>query len=170
MADLVAAAGVSMGGIYRYFDSKDEVIAAVAEGRDGTLSGEFPGAESPRDLLGRLLAYVSAPDGTAHARLVAQIWGDAAVRPMLAEVVRDRHIALADYLATLIRDARDEANGTGQPADGPSDAELAEVALAGLIGYANLVAAGFDVDPAPFHRILGSLLTAGEPPAALRGS
>lgn len=39
----------------------------------------------------------------AHARLTAQIWGEAAVRPELAETVRTRHAALRDHLTTLIQ-------------------------------------------------------------------
>jgi hypothetical protein len=38
-----------------------------------------------------------------------------------------------------------------------ADGELAEVVLAGLVGYAQLAAAGLDVDPAPFRRALRSL-------------
>ena len=41
MSDLVAASGMSIGNIYRYFASKDELVAAVAEGRDGTVNGTF---------------------------------------------------------------------------------------------------------------------------------
>jgi AcrR family transcriptional regulator len=162
MADLVAATGMSMGAIYRYFAGKDEVITAVAEGRDGTVGGEFPGAERPDELLARLLSYVSGPDGAAHARLTAQIWGDAAVRPELAEIVRTRHTALRDHLAALIHDAHRPESAVGHPAHDESDTELADVVLAGLVGYAHLVAAGFDVDPAPFQRALGSLLPASE--------
>ena len=158
MADLVTATGMSMGGIYRYFAGKDEVIAAVAEGRDGTVRGEFPAAESPGELLTRLLTYVSGPDGAAHARLTVQIWGEAAVRPELAETVRTRHTALRDHLTTLIHDAHRSEGAADPVAPDDSHAELAEVALAGLVGYAHLVAAGFDVDPASFQRVLGGLL------------
>jgi TetR/AcrR family transcriptional regulator, transcriptional repressor of aconitase len=162
MADLVAATGMSMGAIYRYFAGKDEVIAAVAEGRDGAVRGEFPGTECPGELLARLLTYVSGPDGAAHARVTAQIWGEAAVRPELAEIVRTRHTALRDYLAALIRDAHRPESAADQPAHGESDTELAEVVLAGMVGYAHLVAVGFDVGPTPFQRALGSLLPTSE--------
>ena len=158
MSDLVEASGMSIGNIYRYFASKDELVAAVAEGRDGTVGGDFPVAESPGDILARLLSHVSAPAGVAHARLSAQIWGSAAVQPALAEIARTRHAALRDHLAARIRDTR-------QPdaaADEPSDTELAEVMLAALIGYASLVAAGSDVGPVTFQRTLERLL---DPPA-----
>jgi AcrR family transcriptional regulator len=149
MADLVAATGMSMGAIYRYFASKDEVVAAVAEGRDGTVHGAFPAGESPGEILARLLSHVSGPAGTAHARLSAQIWGEAAVRPPLAEIARTRHTALRDHLAARLRASASTVDDA---------AELADVLLAALIGYADLAAAGFDVDPVAFQRILGGLL------------
>ncbi|MEY9862050.1 AcrR family transcriptional regulator [Catenulispora sp. GAS73] len=160
MSDLVAASGMSMGGIYRYFASKDELIAAVAEGRDGTVEGEFPGAESPEEILARLLTYVSAPAGTEHARLVAQIWGGAAVQPALAEIARTRHAALRDHLAARILDTRQPLAAPGRrgPEDQQSATELAEVLLATLIGYAILVAVGADVAPSTFQPILERLL------------
>jgi TetR/AcrR family transcriptional regulator, transcriptional repressor of aconitase len=154
MADLVTATGMSMGALYRYFASKEELVAAVAEGRDGTVDGDFVTAEAPDELLSRLLSYVSGPAGVAHARLSAQIWGEAAIRPALAEVARMRHTALRDHLAGRIQDTR-----AGR--DDPDDADLAEVLLAALVGYANLVASGFDVDPLRFRRILQRLLPAG---------
>lgn len=155
MSDLVAASGMSIGAIYRYFTSKDELVAAVVEGRDGTVEGDLPEAETPGEILARLLSYVSAPDGVEHARLSAQIWGSAAVQPALAEISRTRHTALRDHLAARIR-------ATSQPGD-QSPTELADVLLAALIGYANLVATGFDVAPATFRQTLRRLL---DPPAA----
>jgi AcrR family transcriptional regulator len=174
MSDLVAASGMSIGGIYRYFASKDELIAAVAEGRDGTVQGGFPDVEAPGELLSRLLTYVSPPAGTEHARLVAQIWGGAAVQPALAEIVRTRHAALRDHLASRIRATGGGAGGVGgavedqtsadQGSENPapeelaSSTELAEVLLATLVGYSSVVAAGADLAPATFVRILERLL------------
>jgi len=159
MSDLVAASGMSTGAIYRYFASKDELVAAVAEGRDGTMDGDFPVTESPGDILARLLSYVSPAAGVEHARLTAQIWGSAAVQPPLAEIARTRHASLRDHLAARIRDTRPR----GTAPDDRSDAELADVMLAALIGYASLVATGFDIVPATFQRTLERLLDPREP-------
>jgi len=154
MSDIVAASGMSIGAIYRYFASRDELVAAVAEGRDGTVAGDFPVAESPGDILRRLLSYVSAPTGLEHARLTAQIWGGAAVQPALAQIARTRHASLRDHLAARIRDTR---HPDATP-DDQSPTELAEVMLAALIGYASLVAAGSGVAPATFQQTLERLL------------
>lgn len=154
MSDLVEASGMSTGAIYRYFASKDELVAAVAEGRDGTVSGSFPAGETASDIVGRLLSFVSAPTGTEHARLLAQIWGAAAVQPALAQIARTRHAALRDLLADRIGDTQ-QADAT---ADDQSPGQLADVLLAALIGYASLVASDFDVRPESFKRVLDRLV------------
>ena len=174
MSDLVAAAGISMGAFYRYFDGKDDLIAAVAEGPDCVIGGDFDAMESPGELVARVLSCFARPQGSAHARLSAQIWGDAAVRPEVAEIVRARHGALRDHLAAHLHAAGlpaaqrpEAAAGATDPsaANVPQDADaagLAEVILAVLVGYAQLVAADIDVDPRRFQRALGNLLPEGE--------
>jgi hypothetical protein len=88
--------------------------------------------------------------------LTAHIWSEAAIRPAVAEVARARHAALRDHLAACMQDSR----AAGDPVD-PETVEVAEVVLAALAGYAALVAAGFDLEPTGFHRILTRLLPAG---------
>lgn len=167
MSDLVAAAGMSMGAFYRYFEGKDELIAAVAEGPDCTVSADFEAVESPGELVARVLSSFAEPHGTAHARLSAQIWGDAAVRPEVAEIVRARHDSLRDQLAAHLHEARRPEAATAGPSTphAPQDADdagLADVILAVLVGYAQLVAADIDVDPRRFQQALGNLLPESE--------
>jgi AcrR family transcriptional regulator len=152
MSDLVAAAGISMGAFYRYFDGKDALIAAVAEGPDCIIDGNLDPAESPGELVARVLASFAQPHGTAHAKLSAQIWGDAAVRPEVAEIVRARHSALREHLAAHLRETQSSAGAD----------DFADVILAVLVGYAQLVAADIAVDPVRFQRALGQLLPDGE--------
>lgn len=155
MADLVRATGLSMGGLYRYFPSKADLVAAVAEGRDGTVGGSFDQNETAEQLLTRLLQYVSAgPEGMAHARLVAQIWGSAAIEPDLAAVARERHYALRDHLAGRLPHPVEPCS---PPA--PAPAAVADVALAALIGYAALVASDYQLDDQGFVQVLAKLVT-----------
>jgi len=67
--------------------------------------------------------------------------------------------ALRGHLAARIRDTR-QPDAT---ADDQSGTEVAEVMLAALVGYASLVAAGFDVAPATFQRTLERLLDPSGP-------
>jgi AcrR family transcriptional regulator len=150
MADIVRASGLSVGAVYRYFSSKEELVLAVVAGRDGRQeSGGFP-EESAGELLRRLIGYVAAPDGAVHARLVSVIWGDATVSPRLAAVARERHADLERHLAALL------ASGSPQGADEDVTA-AAQVALAALIGYSALVSTDIPVDTERFLRVLERL-------------
>ncbi|MET9045706.1 MULTISPECIES: TetR/AcrR family transcriptional regulator [unclassified Streptomyces] len=159
MADIVRATGLSTGAVYRYFPSKEHLVLAVVAGRDGQQErGGFP-SESAAALLGRLTGYIAPPDGTAHARLVSLIWGDAAVTPQLATVARERHDALQRHLTSLL----DTERTTGRE-DGPEPEDstaVAQVALAALIGYAALVATDTPVDTDGFLRVLERMVSEG---------
>lgn len=161
MADVVTASGLSTGAVYRYFPSKSDLVLAAVAGRDGTVDGRFI-PETPAGLIARLAGYVSPGEGTAHARFVAQIWGDAAVTPELAEVARDAHQRLEDHLAQLL--AGQQAGHAGAEAQANA---VARVALASLIGLAALVACDIPVDTASFVQVVTRLLApdlATEPP------
>jgi AcrR family transcriptional regulator len=150
MADVVAASGLSTGAVYHYFPSKEELVLAAVAGREGTVGGQFI-EEAPAELIARLAGYVSPGEGAAHARFIAQIWGDAAVTPELAAVARSAHQRLEEHLSGLL---------TRQQADhNRDDAEAAaRVALASLIGLSALVASDVPVDIASFVRVVMRLL------------
>ena len=101
----------------------------------------FP-EEDAFDLITRLFSYVAPGSGTTHARLVVQIWGEAAVTPEVAIITRVRHEELQARLTTLLNGSAD----TGQ------------VVLAALIGYAAIVATDIPVDTAKFIRSVARLL------------
>ncbi|WP_199439921.1 TetR/AcrR family transcriptional regulator [Umezawaea beigongshangensis] len=148
MADVVAATGLSTGSVYRYFPSKGDLVLAVCE--DGQ-DEEF-GADTPVAAVDRLLGNVhpGREDGRAHARLVSQIWADAALDERLAPVVAGRHAGLRDLLAGLIAQE--------SPGDDPSARDRAEVVLAALVGYAALVGVDAPVDHDGFARALVAAL------------
>ncbi len=118
------------------------------DGRDGTVEGQFT-EETPAALVARLAGHVAPGDGAAHARFIAQIWGDAAVTPELAAVARSAHQRLEEHLAGLL------AEHGGNEAEA---AATARVALASLIGLSALVASDVPVDTASFVRVVTRLL------------
>ncbi|GLV74168.1 TetR/AcrR family transcriptional regulator [Streptomyces hygroscopicus] len=162
MADIVRATGLSTGAVYRYFPSKEDLVLAAVVGRDGEReTGGFP-PESAAELLRRLIGYVTPPDGTAHARFVSMIWGDAAVTPSLAAVARERHEALQQHLTSLLEAQRaPEAQDRPEPEDA-----VAQVALAALVGYAALVATDTPVDTDGFLRVLERMVSERHEPTA----
>ncbi len=148
MADIVTASGLSNGAVYHYFPSKIDLVLAVVAGRDGTTDGQFT-EETPAELVTRLAGYVSPGSGAAHARLITQIWGDAAVTPELAAAARTSYERLQAHLAGLL-----SVNWAGEH----EPAATAQVVLAALVGLSALVASDISVDTPSFIRTITQLL------------
>jgi TetR/AcrR family transcriptional regulator, transcriptional repressor of aconitase len=148
--DIVARSGLSAGALYHYFPSKDHLIQAVCEDAihtalDDVTSSSLP--ESPERVHG-------TRDGREHARLMAQIWGEAAVPPRLAERVR-HHLATAHAKATDL--IRVERTVHGVPADRDATG-TAHVLLALLTGYTLRLAMGDEESPDAFVRAIDTII------------
>jgi len=143
MADIVSESRLSTGSIYRYFKSKDEIIVAVCE--QG--SEAFPSALTV-EVINDFLEHVrNLAREKGHARLVAQIYAEAALSPALAAIVANQLAAMRSAVADLIRhDRQDDAE------------EIAEAFVAIAIGYNQQLAVRGDLDPAPFVSALMAVL------------
>ena len=92
--EIVAEAGLSAGAIYRYFDSKDAIIEAVAAERHArerslladALVGNDPRA-SLRSFLERYFDWLADPDEQRRRRVNVYVWAEALHNPRLAGVV-----------------------------------------------------------------------------------
>ncbi|MFD6284792.1 TetR/AcrR family transcriptional regulator [Streptomyces sp. NPDC060205] len=147
MADIVAESGLSNGAIYRHFTSKDEIVVAVCE--EG--SEALPKALTA-EAVASFLAHVRArARESGHARLVAQIYAEAAVSPQLAVVVRQQLAAMREAVAELVPEGRKQ------------DAEqIAEGFVAVCLSYSQQLAIRGDLDPAPFAAALMAIVN-GQP-------
>lgn len=137
MADVVAASGLSTGAIYRYFRSKDELVVAVCE----QASENFPTALTAASLTALLEGVRTLAREHGHARLVAQVYAEAALSPALAAVVQAQLADLRTRVAALL-------------ADRPDAAAVAEAFVALSAAYSQQLAVRGDVDPAPYVRAL----------------
>nr|WP_281168271.1 TetR/AcrR family transcriptional regulator [Nocardioides insulae] len=145
MAELVDASGLSVGAIYRYFTSKDEIIAAICGQSSQALSAELTPA-TIGDFLDHIRGLAKKQD---HARLVAQIYAEAAVSPPLAELVQCQLADLRRAVAALL------------PQDDQARADqIAEVFIALCRGYTQQLAVRGDLDPAPYTRALEAIINA----------
>jgi AcrR family transcriptional regulator len=139
MADLVEASGLSVGAIYRYFNSKNDIIAAICE----QATQAFPAgltAASIHDFLQHVRTLAREED---HARLVAQIYAEAAVSPTLAALVQGQLEELREAVVARL------------PGREPAQAErIGEAFVALCHGYAQQLAVRGDLDPAPFAAAL----------------
>ncbi|KAA9162076.1 TetR/AcrR family transcriptional regulator [Amycolatopsis acidicola] len=139
MTDLVAASGLSVGAIYRYFTSKDEIVAAICEQGTQALPAELTAA-SIKEFLEHIRTMAREED---HARLVAQIYAEAAVSPALAALVQRQLEDLRQAVVALL------------PRHAPAEAaRVAETFVALCHGYTQQLAVRGDLDPAPFAAAL----------------
>jgi TetR/AcrR family transcriptional regulator, repressor for uid operon len=134
--EICAEAGISPGALYRYFDSKTGLIAAIAlEARaeaDAILNalGEADGLVEGLAELAR--AFFRAFDADGDAALLADIWAEAARDPLLAKALLTRDQAARRRMSAAI--ARAQTRGEVYPAL-PAD-EAAETLMAALDGMA----------------------------------
>jgi AcrR family transcriptional regulator len=143
MTDLVEASGLSVGAIYRYFKSKDEIITAICEQSSQALPAELTAAT-----IGGFLDHIrTLAKKQDHARLIAQIYAEAAVSPPLAALVQSQ---LADHrqaVAALL------------PQHDPTRADqIAEAFIALCQGYTQQLAIRGDLDSAPYAAALTALI------------
>lgn len=139
MQDVIAEAGLSVGAVYRYFKSKQDLITAIAE---GVLSGaeemfaEIARHEPPlplADAMERAFDFVdreSGPDGVL--RIALQVWSESLRDPVLYEFVKDKQLRFRTQFAAIARRAQQAGD---LPADADTDAIGA--ALYGMVpGFA----------------------------------
>lgn len=143
MADIVTESGLSNGAIYRYFTSKDEIVIAVCE--QGTEA--LPTALTGEAIAGFLEHVRALARDTDHARLVAQIYAEAAVSPPLAAVVQLQLAAMRAAVAELVPERRRRYAG-----------QIAEAFVALCISYNQQLAIRGDLDPAPFTSALMAII------------
>ena len=110
MQDLIKEAGLSVGAVYRYFKSKDEIIAAIAEGVVGGIRAEIDQIAGRRmsllESLRRLLDVIDAQTGPDGALPIAlHIWSEAMTDPAIKSIVQDRYLELRGSVRVLVEHA-----------------------------------------------------------------
>ncbi|MDG4791877.1 TetR/AcrR family transcriptional regulator [Micromonospora sp. WMMD1102] len=139
MQDVISEAGLSVGAVYRYFGSKQELITSIAEsvlvGAE-ELFTDLAATEPPLPLveaLDRALRFVDSqcgPDGVFP--LAIQVWSESLRDPALAEFVARIYANFRARFTTLVRRAQQAGE---LPAD--ADADATGAALFSLVpGFA----------------------------------
>jgi len=112
MHDVIAEAGLSVGAVYRYFKSKNDIVTAIAEevvsGVNESLT-DLAASDLPiTATLARALTFVDAqtgPDGMF--RLAIQVWAEAMRDPALAELVSGAYRRIRGNFVELARRAQE---------------------------------------------------------------
>ncbi len=136
---IVREAGLSPGAIYRYFSSKEDIVAAIASERHaaerallrGTATGRgaLPGvAELARAFLGRL----GRPGEREWRRVTVQLWSEALRNPRVMQVVRSGLDEPLRLLAARLRAG--QRDGTiARDVDTAATARVAAAVFEGLV-------------------------------------
>lgn len=138
MQDVIAEAGLSVGAIYRYFRSKEELVIAIAEevlAQVGAQLAEVTAADPPppmEDALRLTIEFMEPQlDRDGLFQLAVQVWAESFRNQQLAEFVADAYRRMRASLVEL-------AWRTRAAGDLPDDAdpEAVGAVLFGLIpGY-----------------------------------
>jgi AcrR family transcriptional regulator len=137
MQDVIAAAGLSVGAVYRYFRSKNDIVEAIAVHYATEIGGEIAGlADGAHRPLAEVMAEAVrimdaniGPDGPM--RLAVQVWAEAVRDARMAEIAERVYTALRDHFVRIARRAVERGDLAPQ-----TDPQAAGAALFSLIvGY-----------------------------------
>jgi AcrR family transcriptional regulator len=176
MADIISASELSAGAVYRYFRSKEELIAAVAETALSAAEETFAtlladgAAPSPEQAVTATIETVTGrvardpATGADLTRIGIQVWAEALRNPELAARANDVYRRLRGQFAEVAR--RRQAAGL-LPADAvPEQAGAAMLSLVQGFVLQRLLVSG--IDAAGYVAGVQALLSttsAAEPPA-----
>ncbi|HYD71739.1 MAG TPA: TetR/AcrR family transcriptional regulator [Candidatus Binatia bacterium] len=134
--EICAEARISPGALYRYFDSKADIIAAIALDARAEAEGMLDRLTSAEGLIDGLAemarAFFQTFERDGDAALLADIWAEAARDPLLAKALRQRDRIAVGRIAAAVEKAA--LGGSVYPAVRPEDA--AETLMAALEGLA----------------------------------
>jgi AcrR family transcriptional regulator len=113
MQAIFEEAGLSPGAVYRYFESKEEIVRAIAsETLTGFAGAIQPGPQGeplgPREILGRLFDALERVElRTERLRLALQIWGEALHNPEVKSFLLEIVDRLRGQISADLRDAQE---------------------------------------------------------------
>lgn len=132
--EICAEARISPGALYRYFDSKADIVAAIALGTRAQAEAALSALPDDHGLIDGIAelarAFFEAFEG--DSTLFADIWAEAAGDPVLAKALGARDTEARRRLAAAIE--RAQRTGAAYPSLSPNDA--AEALMAALEGFA----------------------------------
>ncbi|MGY1695308.1 MULTISPECIES: TetR/AcrR family transcriptional regulator [unclassified Geodermatophilus] len=154
MADVIAASGLSAGAVYRYFRSKDELIAAIVERVVGEAAGRFevllrddvPDPATAVATAVRMVADVAGRGPVDLTRVAVQAWGESLRNPPVHAAVERAYRTMRGFFVEVAR--RNQAAGR-LPADADPE-HLGATMLSSVIGFLVQRLLLGDVDPAAY--------------------
>ena len=150
MPAIAAEADVSVGLLYRYFESKEELYLAMCESvtqaQLDELAVQISQITDARERLGRAVGYFVESLDTEHwGAIITTGWAEADIKPALRDMLRRRCDQIRAFAAMFLREAI--ARGEIEP-----DVEVDELSLAttmlmdGVIAHQAEMGDRFDPD------------------------
>ncbi|MEO8827759.1 TetR/AcrR family transcriptional regulator [Lapillicoccus sp.] len=159
MDEIIAAAGMSSGGVYRYFSGKDAIITAIAQevvgGITATVSDLLGDDRLPPmgDVLRRLVIQIDTiADGPG--RLALQVWGEAQRDPEIARMAAVEATVLRSAVLDLVR----RAHTAGQLPEHTDIEALGQVLFSLIPGYLMQKRIIGDLDPIRYADAMDAML------------
>lgn len=113
MQDIVRETGRSAGAIYRYFKSKEDIVAAIADERRAVeramledAVGRADAAQALRQLARGLLGRLTDPSEQRWRRITVQVWAEALRDERVMQIVREGLDHPIEMLADVVRHAQ----------------------------------------------------------------
>jgi AcrR family transcriptional regulator len=113
MQDIVAETGLSAGAIYRYFPSKEDIVAAIADEHrtaEADAFAEVSASDDVGDALRHLarasLGRLADPAEQRWRRVTVQVWGEALRSDRVMDIVRDGLDEPIKILTELIQEGQ----------------------------------------------------------------
>lgn len=145
MQDVAAEAGMSAGNLYRYFPSKDALVAGLAERDRTAMAQDFDVLASADDVMAALRALGHKhfhEEPRAKAILVLQIWAEATRDATFAEVAGAFESEAVGRMTAVFAQAR--AAGRIDPSLDPHDVAVLVSTLANGLFVRRAIVPDFD--------------------------
>jgi TetR/AcrR family transcriptional regulator, repressor for uid operon len=106
MQDVAAEAGMSPGNIYRYFASKDALIAGMTERDRARILADFESIHHHDDMLAALAALARkhlVDGGCGDCVMALEIWAEASRNPAVGLMIRGIEAAVHEGLCNVLQ-------------------------------------------------------------------
>ena len=133
---ICAEAGVSKGNFYGYFESKDDLILAIAR-EQGELIRSSPQVETVDELIGRLMPFQHDGDVSA-SRFELEAWTYSLSHPELRSTFRKNLRDLDQSIAMALRRLASASDGPS-PKDAIQAAEILRIFAVGMMANTAIV-------------------------------
>lgn len=162
MQAVAAEAGLSVGALYRYFDGKEALFAALAERageRRSRLFGELEEGHDPgrlARLVAGLMEEMESPEALPSVRLDIRLWAEALDDPALAGAVRSAFESIREPVASHLL----QAQRSGEEASRREPEAVGRVVISLLVGLELQRAHDGELDVEAYRETVRTMLSA----------